>query len=157
MKKFLLASLVAFTYAIYSLHQRGAGATAVVALKPPTATLAPAETPAATPAPDSTTPAVATPAGAYKDGQFTGSVADAYYGNVQIKVTISGGKLTTVDFLQYPKDRATSERINTQAIPYLQQEAITAQSAKIDGVSGATYTSQAFVESLSAALSSAHA
>lgn len=92
---------------------------------------------------------------AYKDGQYTGSVADAYYGNVQVQVTIAGGKLTKVNFLQYPSDRSTSRAINSQAVPYLQQEAIQAQSAQVDTVSGATYTSEAFVQSLGSALSQA--
>lgn len=68
---------------------------------------------------------------------------------------ISGGRLTEVRFLQYPNDRSTSVQINSQAMPYLQQEAIKAQSAKVDIVSGATYTSQAFIQSLKIALNSA--
>ena len=91
----------------------------------------------------------------YKDGTYTGSVADAFYGNVQVSVTISGGKITTVNFLQYPNDRQTSIEINQQAIPFLQQEAIQAQSANVQIVSGATFTSQAFVQSLQAALNQA--
>lgn len=91
----------------------------------------------------------------YKDGTYTGSVADAFYGNVQVQVTVKGGKITTVQFLQYPNTHANSVAINQQAMPYLQQEAIQAQSANVDGVSGATDTSIAFRQSLSAALSQA--
>lgn len=91
----------------------------------------------------------------YKDGTYTGSVADAYYGNVQVQATVSGGKITDVKFLQYPDTHSTSVYINQQAIPYLQQEAIQAQSANVNIVSGATYTSQAFVQSLTSALSQA--
>ena len=91
----------------------------------------------------------------YKDGQYTGSVTDAFYGNIQVRVTIQGGKIAGVDFLQYPNDRPESVNINQQAMPFLQQEAIKAQSAHVDSVSGATDTSQAFTESLSAALSKA--
>jgi len=110
--------------------------------------------PTATPTPTSTpTPTPAT--GKYKNGTYTGSVADAYYGNVQVQAVIQGGKIVSVNFLQYPNDRATSIRINSQAMPYLQQEAIQVQSAQVDGVSGASDTSQAFRESLSAALSQA--
>lgn len=93
--------------------------------------------------------------GSYKDGSYTGSVADAYYGNVQVKATISGGKITDVTFLQYPDTHQTSVYINQQAMPYLQQEAIKAQSSNVNIVSGATYTSQAFIQSLSSALSQA--
>lgn len=95
--------------------------------------------------------------GQYKNGTFTGTVADAYYGSVQVSATISGGKLTTVTFLQYPDTHSDSIMINHQAIPYLQQEAIQAQSAQVQIVSGATFTSQAFMQSLSSALSQAKA
>lgn len=93
----------------------------------------------------------------YKDGTYTGNVADAFYGNVQVQATVSGGKITDVAFLQYPGDRSTSVRINSQAMPMLKQEAIQAQSAQVDGVSGATDTSKAFIESLSSALNQAKA
>ncbi|HVS58533.1 MAG TPA: FMN-binding protein [Candidatus Saccharimonadales bacterium] len=92
---------------------------------------------------------------AFKDGTYTGSVADAYYGNVQVQTTISGGKITAVKFLQYPDTHSTSVYINQQAMPYLQQEAIQAQSANVQIISGATFTSQAFQQSLQSALSQA--
>lgn len=94
--------------------------------------------------------------GQYKNGTYTGSVADAFYGNVQVRVSISGGKLTDVQFLQYPNDRSTSIAINTQAMPYLKQEALQAQSANVQGVSGASDTSAAFQQSLASALAQAH-
>lgn len=93
--------------------------------------------------------------GTYKDGSYTGSTEDAYYGSVQVKATTSGGKITDVTFLQYPDTHSTSVYINQQAMPYLQQEAIKAQSANVNVVSGATYTSQAFIQSLQSALSQA--
>lgn len=93
--------------------------------------------------------------GRYKDGQYTGDVTDAYYGNVQVKAIITGGKITDVQFLQYPHDRGTSIRINSQAMPYLTQEAVSAQSASVDIISGATQTSLAFQKSLASALSQA--
>ena len=90
--------------------------------------------------------------GLYADGSYTGSAADAYYGTVQVKAVIAGGKITDVQFLQYPNDRGTSREINNQAMPMLAQEAIRAQNANVNGVSGATETSGAFRESLTAAL-----
>lgn len=93
----------------------------------------------------------------YTDGTYKGSVEDAYYGNVQVAATISGGKLTDVTFLQYPNTHSDSVMINRQAMPYLQQEAIQAQSANVQVISGATFTSQAFIQSLTNALSSAKA
>lgn len=95
------------------------------------------------------------PSGGYKDGTYTGNVADAFYGNIQVSVNIQNGKIANVQFLQYPSDRSRSILINQQAMPYLQQEAIQAQSANVDIVSGATDTSQAFIASLSSALSQA--
>jgi len=91
----------------------------------------------------------------YKDGTYTGSSADAFYGNIQVQAVISGGKITDVQFLQYPNDRSRSIAINTLAMPNLKQEAIQAQSANVNIVSGATDSSNAFVQSLSSALSQA--
>ena len=97
------------------------------------------------------------PGGLYKDGAYTGSVADAYYGNVQVNAIVFGGKITDIKFLQYPNSQSNSVAINQQAMPYLQQEAIQTQNSNVQIISGATYTSQAFVQSLSSALSQAKA
>jgi uncharacterized protein with FMN-binding domain len=98
-----------------------------------------------------------TSSGQYSDGTYTGAAADAYYGNIQVKVTISSGKITDVAFLQYPNDRSTSRYINQQAMPQLRAEAIQAQSSNVSGVSGASDSSAAFVTSLHSALSQAAA
>ena len=90
--------------------------------------------------------------GNYRDGTYKGSVADAFYGTIQVQAVIKGGRITDVKFLQYPNDQPNSVAINQQAMPYLRQEAIKAQDSQVDGVSGATDTSQAFVQSLSVAL-----
>jgi len=97
------------------------------------------------------------PKGAYADGTYTGASENAYYGNVQVRVAISGGKITDVAFLDYPSDRGTSREINAVAMPQLKQEALAAQSANVDGVSGASDTSAAFRQSLASALSQAKA
>ncbi len=91
----------------------------------------------------------------YKDGTYTGSAADAFYGNIQVQAIISGGKITDVTFLQYPNEQSHSIEINQQADPVLTQETIQAQSAQVDIVSGATDTSQAFIQSLTSALDQA--
>jgi uncharacterized protein with FMN-binding domain len=93
--------------------------------------------------------------GTYKDGTYTGSVADAYYGNVQVQATIQGGKISNVNFLQHPNEAGHSILVNAYAMPLLSSEAIQAQNANVNAVSGATATSQAFVQSLSSALSQA--
>ena len=93
----------------------------------------------------------------YKDGTFTGDPADANWGLVEVNVVISNGSVVDVQFLQYPNHRSRSRSINDQAMPILSQEAIQAQDANVDLVSGATDTSEAFVESLATALNRAAA
>jgi uncharacterized protein with FMN-binding domain len=115
----------------------------------------PAPTPTQPPAPKPTPAPAPKPKGQYADGSYTGSQADAYYGIVQVRATVSGGKLTDVTFLSYPSDRGTSRQINSIAMPYLIQEAIQAQSANVQTVSGASDTSAAFRQSLGSALAQA--
>jgi uncharacterized protein with FMN-binding domain len=92
--------------------------------------------------------------GQYKDGTYTGSVADAFYGKLQAVVTIKGGLITNVTFPQAPSGGNSSE-VSAFALPALKQEAIAAQSANVNTVSGATQDSQAFNESLAVALAQA--
>ncbi|HVN26612.1 MAG TPA: FMN-binding protein [Candidatus Paceibacterota bacterium] len=91
----------------------------------------------------------------YKNGTYTGTAADAFYGTIQVSAVISGGKLTDVKFLQYPNDPGHTAEVSREALPQLKQEAITAQSATVDIVSGATQDSQAFQQSLASALAQA--
>lgn len=121
---------------------------------PPPSTAPPAGNGAtSTPAPSAAaTPAPATVPG----GSFTGSDISTPYGDVQVKAVVSGGRLTKVQALQLPNDRSRSVEISQYAEPILRQEAIQAQSANIDAVSGATYTSEAYSQSLANALQKAH-
>lgn len=117
-------------------------------------------TPVSTPIPKPTPVVVPKPTpvvnnGKYRNGSYTGSSYDAYYGNVQVKAVISGGKITDVQFLDYPQDRSTSVRINSRAMPYLTSEAISLQDSNVNTVSGASFTSGAFRKSLASALSQA--
>jgi len=93
--------------------------------------------------------------GRYKNGDYTGPEVNAVYGWVQVKAVIQDGELADVQFLDFPQDRRTSQRINSRAVPNLQTEAIQAQSADVDIISGATLTSRAFIESLQSALAMA--
>ena len=93
--------------------------------------------------------------GRYKNGTYTGSVADAFYGNLQVQAVITNGKISNVVFLQYPSDNNTSQYVNGQAMPLLTQEAIQTQSAQVDIISGASSSSQAFQHSLADALDKA--
>lgn len=159
LKRFFLSGSVILVFLAYSLHVHNPeedGNRQIVA-NSPTPTNIPESTAASTntPVAAGTAPPTAKPQGKYKDGTFTGSVADAFYGNVQVQAVISGGRLTNVNWLQYPNDRQTSIEINSQAMPLLTQEAISVQSARVDGVSGASATSAAFIESLGSALNQA--
>lgn len=91
----------------------------------------------------------------FVDGTYTGPVTDAYYGLIQIQAFIRGGRLMTLRVLRFPSDRRTSIIINRQALPMLRDEAISAQSADVDIISGATLTSRAFIQSLGGALKKA--
>jgi uncharacterized protein with FMN-binding domain len=90
--------------------------------------------------------------GQYRDGSYRGTVADAYYGQVQVQADISGGRLASVRVLQFPADRWTSRSINAQALPLLEREVVAAQSTRVDIISGATLTSTAYLRSLNSAL-----
>ena len=74
------------------------------------------------------------------------------YGSVQVRATVKAGRLTDVRFLQLPSGDPTSQSISDQVAPVLAQQAIAAQSANVAGVSGATYTSDAYRQSLQSAL-----
>ena len=86
---------------------------------------------------------------------YAGSVADTRWGPVQVQVTVSGGKVTAADVLQVPSGYHRDVEINSYAVPILNAEAVSAQSASIDTVSGATVTSVGYITSLQAALDQA--
>lgn len=90
-----------------------------------------------------------------KDGSFTGSRQDTAYGPVQVAAVISGGKITDIKYLQMPEDRGESTDITNRAEPLLKNSTINKQTAHIDFVSGATISSQAYEQSLQAALDQA--
>jgi len=97
------------------------------------------------------------PRSRYADGTYTGPIVNAFYGLVQVRVTVHGGDVVRIEALRYPSDRRVSVRINRQALPMLRDEVISAQSANVDIVSGATLTSRGFIASLGAALQQARA
>jgi len=105
------------------------------------------------------THAAATPkpaAGATANGQVTGPTIDTQFGPVQVQVTLSKGQIVDVQAIQLPTDRRRSQMIGQYAAPILRSEALQAQSAQIDIVTGATYTSMGYAQSLQAALDQAH-
>jgi uncharacterized protein with FMN-binding domain len=116
----------------------------------PAASASSGPTPTPTPTPTNTGPT-------YKDGQYTGQDFQNQFGDTQVKVTISGGRITDVQAVQLPYDRQRSAEISQYAAPQLHDEVLQAQSAQIDSLSGATYTSDAYAQSVQSALDQAHA
>ena len=113
-------------------------------------------TSAASAAPAATAAPVSRSGGtALANGTVTGPVVQTQFGPVQVQVAIANGKITDVTALQLPSDRQRSAYISGIVGPMLQSEALTAQSAQIDLISGATYTSDAYAQSLQAALDQA--
>lgn len=155
MKKTIVSVVIIGTFVVYSLLPAHSGLVAIVPniSEGSRSSSSTATTPSSTVTPNATT----TSGSGYKDGSYTGSVDDAQWGLVQVKAVIQHGKITSVQFLQYPNDRNRSIEINSYADPQLSNEAIQAQSANVDIVTGATDTSQAFIQSLSDALSQARA
>jgi uncharacterized protein with FMN-binding domain len=114
--------------------------------------------PATPTAPPSPPPATPPNTPQFKDGTYTGSPANAYYGTVQVRVVVKNGQVASIDVLNYPSDRSTSRQINSYALPQLQREvvqAFQAQSARIRIISGATLTTEAYLNSVQSALKQA--
>jgi uncharacterized protein with FMN-binding domain len=147
---FALAMLFSFKPAAnLALSGTTSGGTVAVGTAP--ATSAAPTTAEASPTAPATAGTQSTTA-SYKDGTATGSVITTRYGDVQMEVTISGGVIVDVTALQLPDRDGRSRSIASQAEPILREEALTAQSANIDLLSGATYTSDAYAQSLQSAL-----
>jgi uncharacterized protein with FMN-binding domain len=128
------------------------GGVAVGATPRPT-TPASGTTPAPTRPSATAVPGSAAPASA--SGTFTGDAIRTRYGDVQVAVVMDGGRIVDVQELQMPFDRRLSQQISDEAGPLLRSQVLQAQSAQIDGVSGASYTSQGFYLSLQSALAQA--
>ena len=128
----------------------GAGTTATPSAATGTESAASAATPQATtqaPAAAETTAAATT---------FDGTAVNTRYGPVQVQITVEGGKITKSIVLQVPWTDRKDQEINSRAVPVLNSETVAAQSSQIDMVSGATYTSNAYVQSLQSAIDQAH-
>lgn len=123
----------------------------IPATEPP-ATVAPA--PDTPPAPMSTPKSTPTPAP--RTFTVNGAAAESGYGPVQVQLLVRGTRIVSATAIDYPQESGRDRRINTHAVPILQRETLTAQSSRIDTVSGATYTSGAYQQSLQSALDAAH-
>ena len=131
------------------------GMVLLLSLKPhtsPTPATADAKSPAAS---SSSSPSGAKSGSRTGSRTVTGDTVQTRWGPVQVRVTIKSGRLTDVTAVQYPQDNPRDQEINSYALPRLRREALAAQSAGIDMVSGATYTSTGYQRSLQSALDSA--
>jgi uncharacterized protein with FMN-binding domain len=136
------------TYRVTPAHVQAAGADA--AAPSPEAVAAP------TPGPSAPVAAAPTSTPNGSDGTYTGAAEPNFYGTVQVKVTIKGGRISDVQAIQLPNDRSRSAYISQVAGPMLRSEVLQAQNAQIDVISGATYTSEGYAQSVASALSKAH-
>ena len=122
---------------------KSADATGTTQSQTPAAQTPAAQTPASTPA----------PATKSVSGTFTGNVVNVRYGNVQVKITVENGKITDAQAVQAPTGR--NDRWTQMAVPILRQQTLHAQSAQINGASGASFTSYGWYTSLVSALAKA--
>jgi uncharacterized protein with FMN-binding domain len=123
------------------------------AIAPGSATGSTTTTPSAAPSTgSSSTGSSSGSTGSTASKTVTGSSVDTRWGPVQVRITVVNGKITSAQAVDYPQNNPRDQEINAVAIPQLQQETISAGSASIDMVSGATYTSQGYIQSLQSAL-----
>jgi len=113
-----------------------------------TTTTAPSATPTASASPSAS--------GSGGDGTYTGDAVETRWGTVQVEITVEAGRITSADAVQFPSENRRDQQINAYAVPVLNAEAVQAQSASIDAVSGATVTSGGYIESLQSAIDAAH-
>jgi uncharacterized protein with FMN-binding domain len=130
----VIAATVAGTAAVFGYHPQARSVPGATAQAPATTTPAP------------------TGSGSAATRQVTGSDVPNQYGDVQVRVTVQGKRITGVTALSLPASDGRSQQISTFAGPQLAQQAVAAQSANIDGVSGATYTSDSYKSSLQSAI-----
>jgi uncharacterized protein with FMN-binding domain len=130
----VLAATVAGTAGILAFHPH----TPAVQTATASAPVAPTSAPAA--------------AGSSPAGTATGAAVSTRYGSAQVRVTVKAGKIVGIEALQLQHNDGRSAQISSSAAPILQQEALTGQTANVDSVSGATYTSASYAQSLQSAL-----
>lgn len=145
----VLLSTVAGVAAVLALNPDGSGTLSAGSLVSSSGTV---DTPAgASPSPSTSATTKATTTAKAKS-----ATGDAYsareYGEVQVKVTVRNGKITKISTVAMPANDGKSQWISEQAGPLLVEQALSSQSASINGVSGATFTSMAFAQSLQSAL-----
>jgi uncharacterized protein with FMN-binding domain len=161
-----LASTVTIVVLLFGYHTSTNSATPATASSGSATTPSSSATPSAAP-PDpsnepTTEPSSSPSASSSSAGRassaartYTGDVAQTRWGPVQVEITVKSGTITAVDVVQHPSGNHKDAEINDYALPILVQDTLKAQSAEIDMVSGATVTSDGYVESLQSALDQA--
>jgi len=152
--------VLVFSYRTSTMGAGGAAPTAVAAAPAPQ----PATTGGSPDQPTQTGPAGPTAAagsptpggGSSGDGSYPGAVVQTRWGPIQVRITVEKGRITDVAVPVYPNGNHRDVEINAYALPVLRQSTLDAQSAHIDGVSGATVTSDGYKQSLQAAVDAAH-
>lgn len=140
-KKYVVSSATVILFVIYVVYQRVNDSVAQKSIENlPVKKIAPIDIP------------VNNSVGIYRDGSYPGSLVFVYDSDIQVQAIIQNGRLSDIKFLVYPDRTQYSREVAAESIPTLVSEAIQAQSAEVDAVSGATYTSASFKESLASAL-----
>jgi uncharacterized protein with FMN-binding domain len=150
----VLAGTVAGFVGVLTFHTRPVSATlpgSTKAVGSPSATSTSTSAPRATPAPTHAAPTNAA-AGGSPVRSAAGQAVQFGYGVLDVTVTVTGTHITGISVTDLQTAEPTSQQISEQAIPMLRSEVLSAQSANVNGISGATFTSRAYVESLQAAL-----
>ncbi len=142
------AHVVSGTAAADSITPGSATASAPIITVPSSTSAAAAPAPAAA----APAPAAAAPAAPAAATVIDGDSVNTSYGPVQVEITVAGGVITDVQAIHYPNNDGEDRQINSRALPLLNSKVLSAQSAKIDGVSGATYTSVGYLRSLQSAI-----
>ena len=150
-----LALVLSFKTPDASVASQDGGSVAVADPTPSASTASPSPSGSSSGGATATPSATADSSGTYQDGTYTGTLVETRYGPVQVEVTVSGGRITEVTALELPSSHRRSAEISSIAGPILADEALQSQSAAVDFVSGATFTSDAYARSLQAALDEA--
>jgi uncharacterized protein with FMN-binding domain len=161
-----LASTVTIVVLLFGYHTSTSGKGQTAAATSPATTSGSAGA-SATPTPSASAgsggggspdPTPSAPAGASSSGaakSYTGDVAQTRWGPVQVEITTRNGKITDVQVVQYPNGNGRDQEINSYAIPVLVQDTLTNQNGTVDMISGATVTTDGYIESLQSALDKA--
>jgi uncharacterized protein with FMN-binding domain len=151
-----LMSTVAALVLLFSYRTSTDSGSAVAATLPATTAPSPSSSSTASPSPSPSASSSATSGSSSGTKTYTGSTASTRWGDVQVTITVTNGKITDVQVPVYPNNNGRDQEINAYALPVLTQETLTAQNANIDTVSGATVTSDGYLQSLQSALDAAH-